>query len=78
MSTLVDHQGDKPHKSATHKIVGVRVWFGQYNGERFFIINGDGGILSSYSEHYLKRSGYEIIPLKTLEELMEEYLSEKA
>jgi len=78
--SLVDTHGNPPHSSATHYIRndGDTLWFVKIDGEgRYTLLNSDGVRMGRYTEDYLTKLGYVIYTLKSLEELMEEYLSEK-
>lgn len=77
--SLVDTHGKPPHSSVTHYIRndGGTLWFVKVEGGYCELIDRRGGLMGRYSKSYLTKLGYVIYTLKSLEELMEEYLSEK-
>lgn len=83
-NTMVDLYGEPPHSTATHYLnhnrcnsvyrAGDRIVFAKVFNGRACILNSDGTIRRDYSLILLEEIGYILHPLKTLEELMEEYL----
>jgi hypothetical protein len=76
MSEL-DRYGHKALEGATHKVRrNDDFYFARVVDDHYIEIQGGGGNWIRYGKKMLTGVGYKVEPIKTLEQLMEEYLRE--